>query len=224
MQNITKENMELNRIMANEKCMYIIHRVNSIEKLQTIPHEFGVEIDIRGYGDKLLLNHDPIKKNGKYDVLDDYLSNYHHSFIVFNVKEAGYEELIIESARKHRVQDYFFLDVEFPFFYRYTRTKGFRKIAVRFSEAEPIEFTLAQKNEEGFLIDWVWIDTNTQLPLNKDNYLQMQGLKMCLVSPDRWGRPEDILQYAKDMKDNNLNIQAIMTELQYVPLWKQQYG
>jgi hypothetical protein len=38
----------------------ICHRINTIEELKKIPKEYGVEIDVRGYGDKMVLTHDPI--------------------------------------------------------------------------------------------------------------------------------------------------------------------
>ena len=39
----------------------IIHRVNNSSKLLSIPKKYGVEIDVRDYKNKLILNHDPFK-------------------------------------------------------------------------------------------------------------------------------------------------------------------
>ena len=39
----------------------IIHKVNSLNKLKTIPLRFGVEIDVRSYGSNIILNHEPKK-------------------------------------------------------------------------------------------------------------------------------------------------------------------
>jgi hypothetical protein len=61
----------------------ICHRINTIEELKKIPKEYGVEIDVRGYGDKMVLTHDPIKEQGSYDELEEYLQNYDHKFIIF---------------------------------------------------------------------------------------------------------------------------------------------
>ena len=85
----------------------IIHRINTIEELKNIPKEYGIEIDVRGYGNKLLLNHDPIDPDKQYDELEEYLSNFNHAFIIFNIKEAGYEDKIIGLARKHNIENYF---------------------------------------------------------------------------------------------------------------------
>ena len=200
------------------KMIIIRHRVNKIDELGATPPEYGVEIDIRGYGDKLLLNHDPIDNPENYDELEEYLKHFNHSFIIFNVKEAGYERKIIDLAKKYGIENYFLLDVEFPFIYSATRKKKFRNIAIRFSEAEPIEMTVAQK---GFL-DWVWVDTNTKLPLNKESFtiLREAGFKICLVCPERWGRPEDIQKYKDFMEKEGIEIDAVMTNIRYIPKWK----
>ena len=96
---------------------------------------------------------------------------------------------------------------------------NFRKIAIRYSEAEPIEFALAHKG----MVDWVWVDTNTQLPLDKKKFknLKESGFKLCLVCPDRWGRPEDIPKYKKIMHIEKIQIDMVMCSLQYSNLWKE---
>ena len=42
------------------------------------------------------------------------------------------------------------------------------------------------------LVDWVWIDTFTKLPLNQNAIKILKNFKTCLVCPDRWERQEDI--------------------------------
>ncbi len=193
----------------------IVHRLNSIKQLDSLPKEFGVEIDIRrNSAGEIYLNHD----FGTGDLLEDYLKNFHHRFIVFNIKEAGTENQCIELAKKYGIskENYFLLDVEFPYLYQASRNQGIKEIAVRYSEAEPIEFTEAQK---GF-VNWVWIDTNTQLPLNGNIVSRLKEFKTCLVSPDRWGRPQDIEPYQKQIKDLNLELDAVMCGEEYLNLWK----
>ena len=63
----------------------IIHRVNKIKFLKSIPKNFGVEIDVRSFNSELILNHEP-KKNG--DKLSNFLKNYQNGTIIFNIKEA----------------------------------------------------------------------------------------------------------------------------------------
>lgn len=206
--------------------LIIRHRVNKIKDLLETPKEFGVEIDIRAYGKKLLLNHEPIDELEKYDNLEDYLKEFNHAFIIFNIKEAGIEQKVIDLAEKYNISDYFLLDVEFPFFFSATRKNNFRKIAVRYSEAEPIEFALAQTSEGKAIVNWIWVDTNTLLPLNSEIYnkLKQAGFKLCLVCPERWGRPQDINSYINYMKKNNIAIDAVMTSLEQAEKWKNAYA
>lgn len=190
----------------------ILHRVNSIERLKAIDPKYGVEIDIRADGKNLILNHEPFASG---DTLDAYLKAYNHAFIIFNIKEAGIEQAVIDLAVKHHIKNYFLLDVEFPYIYRAAR-EGVRDIAMRYSEDESIETVLNYKD----MVDWIWIDTNTQLPLNSEMMKQMEGFKTCLVCPERWGRPEDIPVYIQQMQQLNFPLNAVMTAESYVEQWE----
>ena len=117
------------------------------------------------------------------------------------MKEAGYEKRVIRLAKKYNIENYFLLDVEFPFLYQATRGQGFRKIAVRYSEAEPIEAVKKQMHDGETLLDWVWIDTNTKLPLNLEVINQLRFFKTCLVCPERWNRPHDIPIYITKIRE-----------------------
>ena len=179
-----------------------------------------VEVDIRGHGDKLLLSHDPIVLGKQYCELDDYLSSFSHKIIIFNLKEAG-EKKVIDLASEYKISNYFLLDVEFPYFYKATREIGFRKLAIRYSEAEPIEFVSAQRQEDGSpMCDWVWIDTNTTLPLDDNIINKINGFSSCLVCPERWGRPFDIENYIDVMRSLNFIPDAVMTSEKFAPLWE----
>lgn len=204
--------------------MIIRHRINTIEALKSVPLNQGVELDIRGYGTKLLLTHDPIdeSKLSEYQEFEEYLKNFNHALIVLNVKEMGYENRIIELMKKYNVKDWFFQDAEFPFIYRATRKEGMRKTSIRFSEAEPIESVSAQIDEKtgNPLLDWVWIDTNTKLPITPQVVPILSKFKTCLVCPERWGRPEDIPKYIEQLKSLNFKLDAVMTAEKYVSLWE----
>jgi len=199
--------------------MIFAHRINTIEELNQLPKKYGVEIDVRGYGDQLLLNHDPIQNPEQHDNLQEYLENFKHAGIIFNLKEAGYEEKVLELAKQYNIENFFLLDVEFPYLYRATRSEGVRQIAVRYSEAEPIEMVEAQVNDKP-LLDWVWIDTNTKLPLTEDIVEKLQPFKTCLVCPERWGRPEDIQPYIEKMKSLNFKLDAVMTNTKFIKQWE----
>jgi hypothetical protein len=192
----------------------VIHRVNRIQQLVTIPRNLGCEIDIRSNGNELILNHEPMQ-NG--DLLTEYLDLYQHGLLVLNIKEAGIEDLVLAEVRKRNIQNYFLLDVEFPYLYQ-AADRGEKSIAIRFSEVESIETV---KNFQGKL-DWVWIDTNTILPINTSILTTLGQFKSCLVCPERWGRPDDIVPYCNQMKKNSFKPTAVMTTLQYAELWQEQ--
>lgn len=200
------------------------HRVNTLAKLAKVPTHFGVEIDIRGLGERMLLNHDPIQDGVSYIELEDFLKEFVRldikGGIILNVKEAGYEKQVLDLVKQYQVQDYFLLDVEFPYLYRATRKEGVRDIAVRYSEAEPIEAVESQIVDGEPLLDWVWIDTNTRLPLDADIIRRLKPFKTCLVCPERWGRPEDISIYIEQMKTLNFSPTAVMTSLEEAPKWE----
>ena len=159
----------------------IIHRINKIKNLIKISNKYGVEIDVRSYKNKIILSHDPFL-NG--DSLRDYLKNYNHSFLIVNIKEAGIEIKVLNLLKKFKIENFFLLDVEFPFIYKNSR-KNFKNLAIRFSEEESIETVKNYINK----VNYVWIDTFTKLPINKKNIHTLNRFHKCLVSPDRWSRP-----------------------------------
>jgi hypothetical protein len=189
----------------------IIHRVNKIKDLINTSINFGVEIDIRTNGSKLILSHDPFLKGDK---LEDYLENYKHKTLVLNLKEAGIEENVLDLIKKNSVKSYFLLDVEMPYIYLAAK-KGQKNIAVRFSEYEDISLTKHFTNK----LKWVWIDTATKLPINKDNIRILSKFKSCLVCPERWGRKQDINKYKKKLTKLKFKPSAIMTSLKHVKDW-----
>lgn len=190
----------------------IIHRVNTIKKLRKIPEQYGVEIDIRCFGKKLILSHDPYK-NG--DNFIDFLKYYSHSLLVANIKEAGIENDVIKLLRKANIKDFFLLDVEFPYLYK-SAIKGQKNIAIRFSEKENIDNVKKFTNK----LKYVWIDTFTKFPINKSNDKILKNFHKCLVSPDRWNRAKDIKQYKKLIKKNKIRIDSVMTSYKYIKDWK----
>jgi hypothetical protein len=192
----------------------VAHRINLINELLKVPVKYGCEIDIRSQGSKLILNHEPYLSG---DSLVDYLDNYKHGLLVLNIKEAGIENDVLHLVRERNIPSFFLLDVEFPYLFRASRL-GERAIAVRFSEDEPIELVYNYKK----FVDWVWVDTNTKLPLDSNNTNVLSSMQTCLVCPERWGRPNDIIPYRKSMKYLGFNPNAVMTNLKYTHLWEQE--
>ena len=191
----------------------VAHRINLINELLEVPVKYGCEIDIRSQDSKLILNHEPYLSG---DSLVDYLDNYKHGLLVLNIKEAGIENDVLHLVRERDISSFFLLDIEFSYLYRASRL-GERAIAVRFSEDEPIELVYNYNK----LVDWVWVDTNTKLPIDSNNTLALSSMQTCLVCPERWGRSCDIIPYRKTMKLLGFSPTAVMTNLKYTHLWEQ---
>ena len=85
--------------------LLIEHRVNTVEKLRSVPVEYGVEIDIRDYDGDLRCVHDPLRSGER---LADLLSAYRHALAIFNVKCDGLDKRITDLAKQHGISQYFF--------------------------------------------------------------------------------------------------------------------
>ena len=158
----------------------IAHRINTINQLQNTPFEYGVELDLRPEGDRIIMQHDAFKEGEDFE---EWLKHYKHQLIILNTKAEGMEDRILELMLKYGVKNYFFLDLSLPYLIKYMK-KGVHQMAIRFSEYEPLDFVLGFAGK----VDWVWIDCFTDLPLNKDNYaILKKNFKMCLVSPELQG-------------------------------------
>ncbi len=184
--------------------MLIEHRVNTLDHLLRVPPERGIEVDIRDYNGDLYLEHNPFLSG---ELLEDLLAAYHHTLLIFNVKCDGLTARIMELAQKYNIQNYFFLDLANPTLINLAR-QGFRQLAVRYSEYEPLEFALAFAGQ----VDWVWVDCFTHLPLNPDTYQRLrEHFKICLVSPEMQGHPQATIQiYRKQLQ--NMPIDAVCSD------------
>ena len=173
--------------------IHIAHRINTIAQLRGVPPEYGVEIDLRDRGDRLILQHDPF---GDGEDFATWLGEYRHRLLILNVKSERIEHRVLELVRKYNVAEYFFLDCSFPMIRTLVRA-GESKIAVRFSEYEPLESCLALAGQ----VDWVWVDCFTRMPLDPLTYARLKRhFRLCAVSPELQGRPpETIPDYAKQL-------------------------
>ena len=71
----------------------INHRCNTIDQLKKTPNNFGVEVDIRTFGKKLTLHHEPFVKGEDFSKWIDY---FEHKFLILNVKEEGLEKEVLK--------------------------------------------------------------------------------------------------------------------------------
>lgn len=193
---------------------FIAHRINTIEELNQVPKEYGVELDLRDYGDKLILAHDPFIEGEDFE---EYLKHYKHGTMILNIKSERIEHRVLELIQKYNIKDYFFLDSSFPMIYLLSKD-GEKNIALRFSEFEGIDTVL---NMEG-KINWIWIDCFSKLPITQENFkiLKDKGFKFCLVSPELQGQNEKIEEYQSYLETQNIVLNAICTKIYNIERWK----
>ena len=191
----------------------IIHRINKIKELKKIPINFGTEIDIRAYGSKLILNHEPKQKG---DNLDNYLENYNNGTLILNIKESGIEDEVIKKVKSHKkIKSFFLLDVEIPYLFNSLKlNKNF--CAIRTSYYEPLKSTLKYKK----IHNWLWIDTIKNFSFD-DEYEKkiIKNFKKCLVCPERWGQPQKIKFYKNYFRKHKIYLDAVMTSMKYSKTW-----
>ena len=190
---------------------FIIHRINTISQLKNIDKKYGVEIDIRSFKSKLILNHEPYVKG---DFLDDYLENYKNKTLILNIKESGIEDDVLKSIKKFNIKSFFLLDIEFPYIFKLIKKKN-KNFAIRYSEYEII----AMLNDYKDKAKWAWIDTPNILPINKTNKVYFKKFKTCLVCPERWGRKNDIKKYKKYFEKIKFYPTSVMTSIDCVSIW-----
>jgi len=193
---------------------YIAHRINTIEELEHLPIEFGVELDLRDKGDRLILQHDPFKDGEDFE---EYLKLYNHGTMILNIKSERIEFRALELLKKSKVKNYFFLDSSFPMVYMLSKT-GEKNIALRLSEYEGLDTILNMENK----IKWVWLDCFSKLSIDVETYmiLKKRGFKLCLVSPELQSQPEKIEEYRYYLSEKNIVMDAICTKFKNIKLWE----
>jgi hypothetical protein len=196
---------------------YIAHRINTVSALEEIPHEFGLEIDLRDRGERLILQHDPFTDG---EDAEPFFARYKHGTLILNVKSERIEFRILELLQKYSIENYFFLDSSFPMIYQLIQ-RGETRSAVRFSEYESIDTVMKLEG----LVDWVWVDCFSFLPISKDvhSHLKNCGFKLCLVSPELQGRPDDVTVYRDRLKEEGIIFDAICTKHYNIPKWQEAF-
>ena len=182
----------------------ILHRKNSIEDLKNTPEYYGVEIDIRSWGKRLIVAHDPF-----VDAIDfeEWIKYFRHKILILNIKEEGIEYKVKEVVAKAGISDYFFLDLSFPYLIKMVKT-GEKRVAVRFSEFEPLEGILALAGKA----DWAWVDCFRKFPLDQKTYeVISKYFKICLVSPELQGRDLEEIDHIRT-QIKNFHIDAVCTK------------
>ena len=193
----------------------IAHRRNTLSELKATPTRYGVEVNIRSTGGKLILHHDPFVDGEDFK---DWLDAYQHGTLILNVKEEGLEERVTALLRARGIEDYFFLDQSFPSLVQCAEA-GERRCAVRVSEFEAIETALTLAR----WVDWGWVDCFTRFPLTRDDVRRLgeAGFRLCLASPELQGHDPaaEIPSLARRLTERQIRPEAVCTK--HPELWEQ---
>jgi hypothetical protein len=192
---------------------FIAHRINTVEELKKIPTEYGVELDLRDRGERLILQHDPFKDGEDFE---EYLKHYHHGLMILNIKSERIEHRVLELVHKYNVREYFLLDSSFPMIFLLSN-EGEKNIALRFSELEGLDTILSMKGK----VKWVWVDCFTKLPIDNKNFkiLKEAGFQLCLVSPELQKRESDLADYKDYLHREGVLFDAICTKVYNTSKW-----
>jgi hypothetical protein len=212
---INKEKIKINNNVAINT-QFICHRINEINELNKINNMFGVEIDLRDdhKSKKIILAHEPYADG---DNFEDFLKNYSHNTLILNIKSERIEIECLQLMKKYKITNYFFLDSSFPMINLINKKYFNNKFASRYSEYECLEFTDKIKD----MIEWIWIDCFTYLPMDKNiyNYIIKLNKKICIVSPELQGQEEKIIEYRQQLLFNNIIPDAICCKIHNIYKW-----
>lgn len=182
--------------------MYIVkHRINTLDDVNSLPANVGIETDIRSWSDSLVLHHEPFSAGPK---LEELLAQakVRENLCILNVKEDGHEENVLRICDELGVRNFFFLDSQIPTIYRLHK-QGYTCFAARYSHLEPVSYVVNFKS----ICDWVWVDCFPEfMPAKQDlEVLQQEGFRLCIASPEL--QPKN----TREVSDY-LEIQAILRD------------
>lgn len=171
------------------KMLVVRHRVNTLERINP---ELGIEFDVRESSLGIAVTHDPWTPGPS---LNEFLeAQKGRPFYIVNIKCEGIECRVLDCLSRHGITNFFLLDCSFPSIVKLS-SNGETRLAIRRSEYEEIPTSLYGK------VRWVWIDCFSKIPVSHEEcqMLRANGFKLCFVSPELHGRPNDLLDYGIQM-------------------------
>ena len=163
------------------------HRVNTLDALRALPLDVGLEFDLRSDGDEIVVTHDPFTRG---PTIAEFFPHIGARACIFNVKCEGIEARVLEMAQRHGIVDFFFLDLSVPAAWKLAQ-QGETRLAVRWSEVEPIEAVLAWQGRA----QWVWVDCFSRFPGTVTEWERLAAhFKLCVVSPELQRHPQAIAE------------------------------
>jgi len=194
------------RSARREKMEKILHRVNTLKALEGTKKEYGTEVDLRANGGRLIMNHEAFEDGEEFA---PFCRAYRHGTMILNPKEDGLEGRCVELLRDNGIRKYFFLDLPMPTMIKLAKG-GEHKLAVRFSEYEPVEAVLAMEG----MADWVWVDCFAGFTLTEGIVGKFEGkFRICIVSPELQKRQKgEIAVFKEKLKAIGVKIDAVCTD------------
>ncbi len=193
---------------------YIAHRINTLAELRNLPHEYGVELDLRDdLNGKIYIQHNPFEPGEDFE---EYLKEYKHGTMILNVKSERIELRILELMKQYGIKNYFFLDSSFPMIKLLT-DMGCKDVALRFSELEGLDTI---RNMAG-KANWIWVDCFTRIPIDENSYKELKnlGYKLCFVSPELEAQEEKLPAYRDYFKQTGIVFDAVCTKSYHIEDW-----
>lgn len=183
------------------------HRVNLTTELQTVPNNFGVEIDVRSFNGEIILNHNPLEEGEKFI---DWITHFNHKLLILNVKEEGLEVKLISILRNYNINSFFFLDQSFPSIYRMSQSNP-QIVSIRASDFEPISTSILLNP------GWIWLDShsgNWEYIIESMYRLKETKIKTCLVSPElqRQDSSRERMMLKSMIREKSLEFDAVCTK------------
>ena len=194
--------------------MIISFQTNTLSQIEKNQESAGLQLDLRSDNSDIICAEKPYE-NGEY--LVDIAPKLKDKFIIFKIKSDGIEEEVQAICAKHGIENYFFLNSSCD-----ARVKmmdnNIKHFAVRCSEYEPIRGSISFAGKA----DWVWVDSFTHTPINKENYdVLSKYFKICVASPDIYNQPENKTEALKQQL-KTFKVDAVCTR--YPNMWAEVFN
>lgn len=174
----------------------------------------GIETDVRSFGGKLYVSHDPIL-DPEHHVTFEELLNLAQKFptlpLFLNIKEDGLLPLLMRHKTPILNLNIIFFDMSVPQLVQYANHFPSSHLSTRFSEFETHPSALE-------LCDWIWADAFKQdwSATSIEKTIKETNKKWTFVSPELHGRnPASLWQEIKNHSFLNQKDFAICTDLPF---------
>ena len=198
--------------------MIFLHRQNNIKTFTE-----AIEVDVRSSPNGLVLNHDRLNFDDDYPLVYDLISLT--NTVIFNVKESGVEEELIEfcdlinSNNSLNLIEFYFLDSQIPDIIRISKQypQHAHRFIIRVSDMETLNLKLMNLVKPKY----IWVDYTEFDSFSIEDYIKyvncvdsVDSVELIIVSPELYSL--DYLDIAKDIakfiKSKQLNRYNVCTK------------